>query len=195
MVVAGVDEAGRGPVVGPMVIAIVAGEEAALKALGVKDSKLLSRQARERLYQLILKTAKCVNYVVIEPRVIDAWVERHGLNKLEAENIAKLIELCEADIYYVDSPDPRPSRFASLLVDATRRRVVAMNKAERIPVVAAASIIAKVVRDRLVDMLKADMGDFGSGYPSDPKTVSALRAGAVADECVRHSWSTMKRIR
>ncbi len=195
MVVAGIDEAGRGPVIGPMVIAIVAGQEEALRSLGVKDSKTLSRPARERIYGLILKAATCVNYVVIEPHIIDTWVERHKLNELEAENIAKLIELCEADVYYVDSPDPKPSRFELKLAGATGRKVLALHKAERIPAVAAASIVAKVVRDKLIDVLKAHMGDFGSGYPSDPKTLSALRAGAIADECIRRSWRTLKRIR
>lgn len=195
MVVAGIDEAGRGPVVGPMVIAIVAGREEELGSLGVRDSKTLSRRARERLYAAILDAATCVNYVIIEPHVIDVWVERHGLNELEYEKMALLIGLCEADVYYVDSPDPKPSRLASRLSALTGRKVVAMHKAERVPAVAAASIVAKVVRDRLVDVLKAYMGDFGSGYPSDPKTISALRTGRIAEECVRRSWRTAKRIR
>jgi len=195
VVVAGVDEAGRGPVVGPMVLAIVAGDGEALKALGVRDSKTLSRSARERLYPLILKSAKCVNYVVVEPYVIDRWTASHKLNLLEAEEAAELIRLCDADVYYVDSPDPKPERFAQLLSRMAGRRIVAMNKAERIPQVAAASIVAKVVRDRLVDMLKAEMGDFGSGYPSDGRTIAALRASKIARECVRHSWSTSRRLR
>ncbi|AEA13568.1 ribonuclease HII [Thermoproteus uzoniensis 768-20] len=195
MVVAGIDEAGRGPVVGPMVLAIVAGNEKALRALGVRDSKELSRKARERLYPLILKSAECVNYVVLEPHVIDEWAASHKLNLLEAEEAAKLMRLCDADVYYVDSPDPKPERFSELLSRMSGRRVVAMNKAERVPQVAAASIVAKVVRDRLVDMLRSEMGDFGSGYPSDSKTISALRSGKIAVECIRHSWGTLKRLK
>ncbi|MEL9991185.1 MAG: ribonuclease HII [Thermoproteus sp.] len=186
--IAGVDEAGRGPVVGPMVVAIVAGDEEKLKRIGVRDSKALSRSRRERLYVDILAVAECINYVVIEPYIIDQRVRRRELNQLELEVAAQLIGLCDAELYYVDSPDPRPERFGAALRAASGRNVVAMNKAERMPSVAAASIIAKVVRDRLIDLLRAEMGDFGSGYPSDTKTISALRSGRIAPECIRHSW-------
>ncbi|MEZ0247775.1 MAG: ribonuclease HII [Thermoproteus sp.] len=188
MIVGGIDEAGRGPVVGPMVVAIVAGDEEELKRIGAKDSKALSRSRREELYVDILAAAECINYVVIEPYIIDQRVRRRELNRLELEAAAQLIGLCDADLYYIDSPDPKPERFGAALRALSGREVVAMNKAERMPSVAAASIIAKVVRDRLIDLLKAEMGDFGSGYPSDPKTISALRSGRVAPECIRHSW-------
>jgi len=71
---------------------------------------------------------------------------------------------------------------------ATGKRIVALNKGERVPQVAAASIVAKVVRDRLIDLLKREVGDFGSGYPSDPRTVEFVKRGLVPSECIRHSW-------
>lgn len=190
--VAGIDEAGRGPVVGPLVVAIVASSrQEALRALGVRDSKLLTPRRREVLYGELLAIAECIQYIVIEPATIDEYVARHRLNALEAEAMARLIGLCNADVYYVDSPDPKPERFGRALAEATGRRVVAMNRGEAVPVVAAASIVAKVVRDRLIASLRDAYGDFGSGYPSDPKTRAALRSGLLPPECVRRSWSTL----
>jgi len=69
---------------------------------------------------------------------------------------------------------------------------------EKYPVVSAASIIAKCERDRLIEELRAKIGDFGSGYPSDPRTRSflmeAMRSGSMAGEYVRSSWRTLSRI-
>ncbi|MBP1448421.1 MAG: ribonuclease HII [Thermoproteus sp.] len=195
MLAAGIDEAGRGPVIGPMVVAIVAaGDQARLKALGVKDSKLLTPRRREELYRRIIAVADCVNYVVLEPEQIDRYVAAHKLNVLEAEAMAALIKVCEADVYYVDSPDPRPQRFGELLSRLAGRPVAALNRGEAVPVVAAASIVAKVVRDRLMELLKRAYGDLGSGYPSDPRTRAALRSGVPPSECVRRTWKTLGRI-
>lgn len=175
-----------------MVIAVVVGDSGVLARLGVRDSKRLSPERRERLYQLILEAADCVNYVVVEPAIVDTYVRRGLLNALELDYTAKLIELCPADVYYVDSPDVDPRRYGSALEFITGRRVVAMHKGESVPQVAAASIVAKVVRDRLVALLKKEVGDFGSGYPSDPRTREWLKWGRLPPECVRWSWRTLR---
>ncbi|CCC82043.1 ribonuclease HII [Thermoproteus tenax] len=195
MVVAGIDEAGRGPLVGPMVVAIVAGDNERLRSLGVRDSKTLTPQRRKSLYSAVLQTAECVNYIVIEPAVIDQYVGSRKLNLLEAEAMAQLINLCEADAYYVDAPDPVAERFGRALSAATGRSVTALHKAERVPAVAAASIVAKVVRDSLMELLRREMGEIGSGYPSDRRTLEAVRAGRVAPECLRRTWKTMRDIK
>lgn len=184
--IAGIDEAGRGPVVGPMVIAAVVADNSAL--VGVRDSKKLTPAARTRLYGQILRAAECVNYIVIEPHIIDHYVEKSSLNVLELDYTAKLIEMCPADLYYVDSPDINPERYGAALSFLTGRRVEAMHKGERVPQVAAASIVAKVVRNALIDILKREVGNFGSGYPSDPLT--RKRLADVPKECIRSTWRT-----
>jgi len=187
-VIGGVDEAGRGPLVGPLVIAIVVGDSDVLLRAGVRDSKSLSPGARERVFARVLEVAECVNYIVVEPYIVDMYASRGLLNVLEIDYTAKLLATCPANVYYVDSPDVKPERYGSALSMATGRRIVALNKGERVPQVAAASIVAKVVRDRLIDLLKREVGDFGSGYPSDPRTVEFVKRGLVPSECIRHSW-------
>ncbi len=191
-VIGGIDEAGRGPVVGPLVIAAVVGDGEALRRLGVRDSKRLSPSARERLFDELLKTADCVNYVVVEPHIVDLYVRRGGLNALELDFTVRLVETCPAELFYVDSPDVKPERYGAALSFLTGRRFVALHRGEEVPQVAAASVVAKVVRDRLLKLIKQEGGDFGSGYPSDPKTVEALRSGRIPAECVRWSWRTAR---
>ncbi len=190
--IGGVDEAGRGPVIGPMVIAVVVGETEALRRLGVKDSKRLRPAARMRLFDEILRAADCVNYVVVEPHIIDMYVAKDGLNALELDFTAKLVETCPADLYYVDSPDVKPERYASALALLTGRRFVALHRGEEVPQVAAASIVAKVVRDRLVELIRREVGEVGSGYPGDPRSREALESGRVPPECIRFSWKTAR---
>jgi len=193
--IAGIDEAGRGPVIGPMVIAGVAvSDENKLANIGVTDSKELTRRARERLYKEIIRLAECVNYIIIDPAIIDEYVKRYALNALELDFTAKLIKACPADEYLVDSPDPNPARYASALSMLTGAKVSAYNRAERFPVVAAASIVAKVVRDRIIDELERRYGELGSGYPSDPRTIKAIVERRVPSECIRWSWSTTRRL-
>jgi len=187
-VIGGVDEAGRGPLVGPLVIAVVVGDGDVLAAAGARDSKRLSPRARLRVFEKIVEVAHCVNYIVVEPYIIDMYVRRGMLNSLEIDYTLKLFEVCPADLYYVDSPDVRPERYGAALSMLSSRRVVALNKGEAVPQVAAASIVAKVVRDRLLEVLKREVGDFGSGYPSDVRTVEWVRGGGVPPECVRWSW-------
>ncbi|RLE99820.1 MAG: ribonuclease HII [Thermoprotei archaeon] len=208
---AGIDEAGRGPVIGPMVVACVVLKPEVARALQrlVKDSKLLSPQARRRIYRAICAVAEEVRIRVVEPREIDAAVEGRGdrnLNYLEARVAAELINSLrtEVDTVYVDSPDPLPERFAGLIKLHLRGelqglKLVAANHADRLyPHVAAASIVAKVERDRVVEELRRLYGDFGSGYPSDPKTRrflhELLREGRPLPPIVRRSWATLKKL-
>ncbi len=116
------------------------------------------------------------------------------------EKMIELIQSCNADVVYVDSPDPKPERFGNRLEAATGgRRVIAMNEADAlIPVVSAASIVAKVIRDGEIDKLKKQYGDFGSGYPSDPRTTSFLaswvKEHGTLPPIVRRTWKTVDRL-
>jgi ribonuclease HII len=202
--VGGVDEAGRGCLLGPLVVAGVSVSPAgarALKRLGVKDSKLLTARQRESLYPQILKAAKRVHWEEIPPGEIDAVVARgkklRKLNYLEAVYFAKVIDRLGARRVTVDASDVVPARFGDDIVRnlATKCTIVSRHKADRdYPVVSAASIIAKVQRDRDVEDLRRRHGDFGSGYPSDPTTRSffteRIKRGEPLPSYVRKSWKT-----
>jgi len=114
MLVCGVDDAGRGSVLGPLVIAGISIEKNKIKQLvkiGVKDSKQLSPQSRERLYEQILSIVDGYSVAKISPKIIDKSVSKNLLNQLEANYMAKVIKKLEAGSSYVDSCDVNPKRF------------------------------------------------------------------------------------
>jgi ribonuclease HII len=209
MRVAGVDDAGRGSVVGPLVIAgvLVEGKNLPrLIALGVKDSKLLSPHRREQLEQEIKKLVLQFHVVKLTPIEIDQVVETgkklHKLNRLEADTMAEVIEVLKPDIAYVDASDVLAERFKEHIEEKLpfKVKIVSEHKADvTYPVVSAASIIAKVERDRAVHELMKKYCDIGAGYPSDPKTIRFLenwitKYGSYPD-FVRKSWKPAKRLK
>jgi ribonuclease HII len=209
MLVAGVDDAGRGSVIGPLVIAGILIDEKELSKLvqlGVKDSKLLSPSRRESLAIEIKRIAQKHAVVKLSPAEIDKVVKKgrklHKLNRLEAQAMAKVIEILKPDIAYVDASDVLEERFKQQILEYLpfKVEIVSEHKADRkYPVVSAASIIAKVERDKAIAELKAKYGDFGCGYPTDPKTLEFLR-GCLEDfkeypEFVRKSWKPAKKIK
>jgi ribonuclease HII len=200
--IAGVDEAGRGPVIGPMVVAGVLVREELLRELvatGVKDSKKLSPKKRERLMGEVLRIAECHHIEVVTARQIDARRRVRNLNDIEATAMAKILDALKPDIAQVGSVDVVPNRFRSMILSEMSLPVEidSVHHAEdRFPAVAAASIIAKVVRDEMVASLRSEYGDFGSGYPSDMKTRTFIkewyeREGSLPP-IVRMSWKTAK---
>lgn len=209
MLIAGVDDAGRGSVIGPLVIAGVMAKEEQLSKLaeiGVKDSKLLTPHRREVLAPEIRQIA--VDYAIEEltPRQIDDIVlngrKLHKLNWLEAQTMARVIQKLKPDKAYVDASDILEDRFGRDVLDclAIKIPIVSEHKADQTyPIVSAASIIAKVERDREIAELAKVHGDFGSGYPSDPRTIDFLRhcvarTGKYPD-FVRVSWKTAQRLK
>ena len=195
--------------VGPLVVAGVAASRSGvrdLKELGVRDSKRLSPRQREALYPEILKICSRTYWAHIEPAEIDTVVRTgrkyRKLNYLEALYFAKVIDQLDARKVTVDSCDVIPERFQNYIVGNLMRNcdVTALHKADRdYPIVSAASIIAKVERDRLVEKLRLEHGDFGSGYPSDPLTrsffIERMRQGEPLPDYVRRSWKTWDRFR
>jgi len=176
-----------------------------LKELGVKDSKLLSPRRRESLYPEIVRLCGSVATVRIGPAEIDTVV-RSGrkyrrLNYLEALYMAKVIDRLGARQVTVDASDTVPERFRRHIAEnlSQKCRVVARHHADRdFPIVSAASIVAKVERDAAVRGLREVHGDFGSGYPSDPKTrgffIEWLRRKEELPSFVRKSWKTWDRL-
>jgi ribonuclease HII len=206
MLVAGVDEAGRGCVIGPLTVAGVLVKEQnvhLLRQLGVRDSKLLSPRKREALALEIVRLAEKHVVVKLSPREIDRAVESgrklHKLNRLEAQTMAQVIAALKPDVTYVDAADVVEDRFKHHIQEGLpfEARIVSKHKADKIyPVVSAASIIAKVERDREIASLRAEYGDFGSGYLTDPKTMGFLKQWLQTHgeypECVRKSWKPAK---
>ncbi|MBS7607370.1 ribonuclease HII [Candidatus Bathyarchaeota archaeon] len=208
MRICGVDDAGRGPVIGPLVIAGILVDERGLNdlvRLGVKDSKLLSPKRREYLAGEILRIVGDYRIVKVPPSEIDHVVKHGGrlnrLNRLEAHVMASIIRELKPDIAYVDASDIFPERFKQHIAEELpfTIEIVSEHKADKIyPVVSAASIIAKVERDREIENLKRIYGDFGSGYAADPKTILFLKRwieehGSCPD-FARSSWKTVKRL-
>ena len=207
MLVAGVDEAGRGCVIGPLVVAGVMVKDENLSIfseLGVKDSKLLSAEKRELLYPVILQLVEKYHTIKVMPYQIDVAVESlrrlHKLNRLEAQTMAQIIEVLKPDEAYVDAADTVEHRFGNHIKECLKfqTRIISKHKADRIfPVVSAASIIAKVERDREIANLRLEYGDFGSGYLTDEKTMIFLKQLLDKNEeypdFVRKSWKPAKR--
>jgi len=207
VLIAGVDEAGRGCVIGPLVVAGVAVKAENLPllvVLGVKDSKALTAKKREALYPEIIKLTYSYHTIKVPPSSIDKAVfcktALHKLNRLEAQTMAKILELLKPDEAYVDAADVVAERFGFHIQEclSIKPKIVSEHKADRTyVVVSAASVIAKVERDREIEALKAEYGDFGSGYLTDDKTTVFLKR--LLDEfgdypsCVRQSWEPARR--
>lgn len=206
--IAGIDEAGRGPIIGPLVLAGVLFSQEKLQDLvdmGAKDSKKLTPKRRRDLSVSIENAAKKFVYVEVSPEEIDGRINRGiSLNHLEAEKIAYIIKDLHPDQVYVDCPDVNPTRFTELLrnlVASEEINIISMHFAdESIPVVSAASIIAKVRRDLRVKELADELGDIGSGYPSDPKTKKYIKkvlrhqtTPINMPKFLRFTWKTIRK--
>ncbi len=203
-VVLGIDEAGRGPVIGDMFVAGVAVDPRMLQRLcelGIRDSKELTPSARSRLVITVLKYAEAVIVKRFPPSVID----KTNINVLYAKSVIDLVNNIsrmglQIKKIYVDAVTGRKA-LAILKGGISRVPFVLEPKADRkYVVVGAASIVAKFLRDLHVSKLKETYGDFGSGYPADPRTIEWLEkhlididSSTVVPSIIRRSWGTLKR--
>jgi ribonuclease HII len=200
MLVCGVDDAGRGSVIGPLVIAGILIERNKIKHLseiGVKDSKMLTPHSRKKLYKKIIAIVEDYHVARISPNIIDKSVNKNQLNELEGKYMAKVITKLRPDAAYVDSCDVNPQRFGIKISKLAKiKKVHSSHHADRrFPVVSAASIIAKVNRDRAIEKLRT-YGNVGSGYPSDSKTMGFIKKyielNGAPPQFVRKSWKPVK---
>jgi ribonuclease HII len=186
MLIAGIDEAGRGPCFGPMTLAITVFEkkqEKELKELGVKDSKDILPRKREILFEEIKERVVEKHVIIVSPIQINDLMTKNNLNEIEAIKVAELINLLKnkVEIVYIDSPDATKGKYEkrirTYLNDSKKNiKIISETKADsKYIVVGAASILAKVTRDKEIEKLKKDFGDIGSGYPADPKTKQFLK--------------------
>ena len=202
MKICGVDDAGRGSMIGPMVIAGISIEKKnipKLRKLGVRDSKKLSPKKRELLYKQIVKLVDDYHVIRIPPRTIDKYVFEHNLNHLEAKKMAEVISNLKPDLSYVDSCDVNAARFGREISDLSKKsKVKSYHYADsRFVVVSAASIIAKVSRDRSIMRLNKTT-NLGSGYPSDKKSLNYVKKVVSSKKSlptsIRKSWKPVQKI-
>ena len=199
----GVDEAGRGPVLGSMFVGAVAVRNTTCLPGGIKDSKQLTPTRRAKLAKTIEQDARISNAIVEVPTdTIDAVPGE--LNQLTAQTMGRAIsnviaseQLVERVV--VDACDPDVDRFAESVahsipdpIDIEARH----GADEAYPIVSAGSIIAKVARDAHIGSLTQSYGDIGSGYPSDPTTRAFLstyiETHGDLPACARRSWQTSR---
>ncbi len=199
LLLAGIDEAGRGAVAGPMTIAGVsctAKEELMLRKMGVKDSKLLSPARREVLAKAIEKTVKDIVVINVGPCKIDSHRKAGmSLNQIEGIKMAEVATFLKPGKVFIDSPDRNLYKFKAYLKKMIQHdpEIVLEHKADlNYPIVAAASIIAKVERDKQMAKLVEEHGALGSGYPSDQVTMQWLRTWIAVNTkfptFIRRSW-------
>ncbi len=195
----GVDEAGKGAVLGPLVVAAVACRTPRdLAGIPVKDSKALRPSERIRLSDLI--TARLPSAVlVIDAADIDILRRCGSMNLLMARAHARVIAELRPHRAYVDACDVIASRYGRTVaacLDFPCRITAEHHADENRPVVSAASIVAKVARDRIIEDLAGSFGEIGSGYPSDARTVGFLeqyiRDHGKPPSCARASWETTR---
>ena len=204
--VLGIDEAGRGPVIGSMFIGGFLIEEEDLEELedlGVKDSKKLSDKKRERLREEIEDLGE-VFLKEFTADDIDDLREVMSLNEIELKGFADIVDRARPGKVFMDLPEPNAERFIGKVKDLMDYNgeidfVAEHGADDTFPVVSAASIAAKSARESHVDELKKKYGyDFKSGYPHDKPTITFLEKhleeqGRLPQE-TRLSWSTAERI-
>ena len=204
ILVGGVDEAGRGSIIGPLVVAGIGIRESKLhelRKMGVRDSKTLTPKARARLFGEIIKLVDSICIRKVEPDEVDGSVMLHGLNRLEAKIMAEVIDSIGADEVYVDCCDVNPARYKATIrqqLSCRPKRLHSLHHADSLNIaVSAASIIAKITRDQEIQEIRNKHGpEIGSGYPSDATTMEFIRkwieSHGEAPEFARKSWKPLK---
>ena len=204
MKIAGIDEAGKGPVIGPMCIAGVLMEEGRMHlidGLGLKDSKKLTPKRREFFDGEIKKIVDGWFVLEVSAHQIDELRTVMTMNEIMVKAFARVLENLKPEHAFLDAADVNEARFGRNVQGSCKHHltVTSRHKADATyPIVAAASIIAKVQRDHAVGTLRGVVGDFGSGYPADPKTIRFMREWFREHngfpEWVRHSWKTTSNV-
>lgn len=201
--ICGVDEAGRGPCFGPLVVAgVLVENDAELIRIGACDSKQLTPKKREQLAPIIKKISKKFEIIVLPAADIDDLRKTMTLNELEVFVFSKIIEKLKPDVCYVDAADVNEQRFGKDIISrlSYKPNMISKHKADvQYPIVGAASILAKVTRDEHVRKIASELEPklnlpLGSGYPADPVTKQFLKTWVSQfgnlPPYVRESWET-----
>ncbi len=195
-----------GSVLGPMVLCGICFDKSKinfLSEIGVKDSKKLSSKKRNELAELLKNNCYSHKIVIVEPQEIDEReTKKVTLNRLEELKMAEIVNGLKPDVIYIDAADVNEERFGNSiknLLDYKPKEIISKHKADDLfPIVSAGSIVAKNKRDTLIIEIHKKYGDFGSGYPSDIKTINFLRDYVKKykkpPKIARKSWETTKKI-
>ncbi len=208
MLIIGIDDAGRGPLIGPMFLAGVLLKpetEALFKSEGVNDSKQLTHPTRMRLAEVIHDNALASKVLAASPEQIDHSITTGiNLNTLEAIKAAKIINALnkksEKIRVIIDCPSVNTRAWRATLLNYIEHpdnlEVLCEHKADATYLsVSAASILAKVAREEAVAQLKEEYGEIGSGYPSDAITIAFVKKNGprLKDAGIfRKTWATWK---
>ena len=204
MDILGIDEAGRGAVLGPLVIAgIIIPEkmDKVLERMGVKDSKKLVPHRRTILSRKLKKMFKYEVIMISALEIDQMRADGINLNDIEKNAMRDLIIKLSPEKAIVDAVDVKADRFQDNLCESTGINVIAEHKADdKYIQVSAASIIAKAERDAQISEINKGyikMGGIGSGYPSDPTTKEFLTNYAYDEmpDFVRRSWATVSKMK
>jgi len=201
MNVLGIDEAGRGPVIGPLVMAGIMIEEGREKMLGeVKDSKLIPHKKRLKLDKHLRGHFK-YKIVISNPEEIDRALNSTDLNLnwLEAHKQAEIINSLKPDIAIIDCPSANPIKYKEYLKKLLKNKSIKLiveHKADvNYPICSSASILAKVERENQMDKIKKKYGNTGPGYPVNQKTRDFIKNNwDKYPEIFRKTWATYKKI-
>ena len=205
--ICGIDEAGRGPVIGPLVVAgVVFEDDSVLIENNVRDSKTISSRRRNQLANIIKDTALNYEIIKISASDIDDLRKIITINEIEVNIFSKIINKLKPDICYVDAADVNDVRFGKNILSKLKNKIeiISKHKADSIyPIVGAASILAKTVRDQEITKISKILEkklklSVGSGYPSDPITINFLdtwyKTFGFFPPYVRISWKTAQNI-
>ena len=204
--IAGIDEAGRGPLLGPLVVAgVLIDSDKPLKKIKVRDSKQLTPQRREDLATQIRALAHKIEYVIIPATDIDRLRQTKTINQIEVDAFAAIIDRLQPATCYVDAADVIEDRFGTAItktLTTCHPIIVSKHKGDSLfPVCSAASILAKVTRDYHVRLIEQELQEhlampLGSGYQTDPDTMTFLRAWLkqyhTFPTCVRRTWESSR---
>lgn len=198
--VLGIDEAGRGSVIGPLVIGGVLMKRKKLRFLdriGVKDSKKLSSKTRTTISRKIKKITEFKTVIITADEIDNLRNSGTNLNKIETNAMTEIINHFNPDLCCIDCIDVNEERFHNRIQHINHKmKVITEHKADdTYNIVSAASIIAKVERDKQLAIIRNEYGAVGSGYPSDKYTISYLKSlKGEYPPIVRQTWNTIKNI-
>ena len=207
--ICGVDEAGRGAVLGPLILAsctITKDQEDFFKNAGVKDSKLVLKKKRSDLFKLIIENVVEYRIMVIPAEELNVLMNRYSLNEIEAQKTVEIIKLLKTPIQklILDCPDTQTEKYKKRMIhnfniskyDFKTIEILSEHKADLNHIsVSCASILAKVIRDKLIHEL---IGSEISGYSSDSKTINFIKNYILENKKIppfaRDKWETINKI-
>ena len=198
--VLGIDEAGRGSVIGPLVIGGVLMQRKKLRFLdriGVKDSKRLTSKTRTTVSRKIKKIAEFDTRVISAEEIDNLRLSGTNLNQIETNAMVDIIKTFNPDLCCIDCIDVNEQRFHDKIQKINpNMEVITEHKADdTYQIVSAASIIAKVERDKQLAIIRNEYGAVGSGYPSDRYTIDYLKSlDNNFPPIVRKTWNTVKNL-